>query len=196
MKRAISILLALAVLCMTTGASWHTVLTGIVSSGETTYTLEDTFGADSSDSPNFADNSTRTYLSSEIVAGSNYTIARVELRMKRVGSGTASDIVCEIRADAGTKPNASPLATSTNTITSADVATTQGWITFYFTGLAVTNGTHYYIGIKASSTSASNYYTCRSGAIASGDIQQSAAGTTTWGATGTRQWYQRTYSSP
>lgn len=165
--------------------------------GGATYTLQETFGADSSDSPSFADNSARTYLSSEVVVTGNYTITRIELRMKRVtAGGSAPDIVCEIRADAGTKPDASPLATSTNTIVSADVSTSQGWIAFDFTGLAVTNGTHYYIGIKASSTNAAEYYTCRSGAIASGDVQQSAAGTTTWGATGTRMWYQRTYVSP
>jgi len=166
-------------------------------SSAATYTLKDTFGADSSDSPNFADNSARTYLSSEVVAGSDYTITKVELRMKRVdGGGSAPDIVCEIRADAGTKPDTPPLATSTNTVVSADVSTSQGWVTFLFTGLAVTNGTTYYIGVKASSTSATNYYTCRSGAVSSGDVQQSAAGTTTWGATGTRKWYQRTYTSP
>lgn len=162
-----------------------------------TYTSKDTFGADSSDSPNFADASTRTYITSEVVAGSSYVVTKVELRMKRVdGGGSAPDIVCEIRSDTGTAPGNPPLATSTNTIVSSDVSTSQGWIPLVFTGLSMSNGTHYYIGIKASTTSGTNYYTARSGSVSTGDIQQSVAGTTTWGATGTRPWYIRTYSSP
>lgn len=43
MKRAIAILLALCVLCLTTGATWQTVLTGIVSSGGVTYDFDENF---------------------------------------------------------------------------------------------------------------------------------------------------------
>lgn len=172
-------------------------INGFDATSGSTYTLQETFGGDSSDSPNFADASGQTYMSSEVVAGSSYTITKIELRMRRVtAGGSAADLVCEIRADAGTKPDTPPLATSTNTVVSADVSTSQGWITFTFTGLAVTSGTHYYIGVKASSVDAAEYYTCRGGGIGSGDVQKSVAGTTTWATQSTRQWYQRTYVSP
>ena len=136
-------------------------------------------------------------MSSEILAGASYTITKIELRFKKVtAGGTGANVVCEIRADTGTRPDTPPLATSTNTIAAADVSTSQGWITFLFTGLAVTNGTRYYIGVKCDSTNAAEYYTCRGGATSSGDVQKSAAGTTSWSVQSSRQWYQRTYVSP
>ena len=171
---------------------------GTVSSSlEPSYTLRDTFGTDVFDGIVFANTSTRTYVTSEVVVGSDYTITKIELRMLRVdGGGVAGDLVCEIRGDTGTAPDTPPLATSTNTIVSADVSTGQVWVAFLFTGLSVTNGTHYYIGVKASSVDAANYYTGRGGVLSSGDVQNSTAGTVSWSALGTRQWYQRTYSSP
>lgn len=165
-------------------------------SASLTYTLQQTFGSDTSSTPNFAQSLIRTYATSEVVVSGNYTITKVELHMLRVGSGTAPDLVAEIRADAGTQPDTPPLATSTNTIVSADVGTSMQWVTFIFAGLAVTNGTTYYIGVKASSVDASNYYTARSGAFGTGEIRSSQLGTTTWGTEGTRPWWIRTYSSP
>lgn len=194
MKRAISILLALAVLCLTTGASWHTVLTGIVSTG-TTYSLQQTFGTDTSDAVTPTSASNRKYIGSAATPDANYTITRVELYLKRVdGGGAAADLVCEIRADNSGVPG-TLLATSTNTIVSADVSTSYGWAAFNFTGLAVTNGTPVYLVVKGATTDAANYYTWRGGALATGDIERSSDGAS-WANISNRQCYARTYVSP
>jgi len=176
-------------------ASAKTILGVDNTSGGATYTLQETFGADTNQF-DFANTGIRTYISSEILAGSSYTITQVEVRILRVGAGSAPDLVCEIRADTGSQPDTPPLATSTNTIVSADVGTSMQWVAFQFAGLAVTNATRYYLGLKASSVDASNYYTARGGAISSGDVQSSLAGTTSWSGLSSRQWWQRTYVSP
>jgi len=85
--------------------------------GGASYTLQETFGADSSDSPNIADSGVRKYVTGKCTPSSSYTLTRYELRMKRNGAGTAPDLVGKLYGDngSGTAPN-SRLATRPNTI--------------------------------------------------------------------------------
>lgn len=192
MKRAIAIFLALCVLCLTTGATWQTVLTGSVASG-TTYSLQETFGANTANGSTMQSSSSRTYVVSICTPGASYTITRVDLRMFRTGTGAAT-LTARIYSDSSTTP-ATLLASSTNTVDSADVSTTESWVTFYFAGQAVTSGTPIWIGVSGATTDASNYYTFRGAATSTGTIDSSSNGSA-WSGLSTRAWYIQTYVSP
>lgn len=162
----------------------------------TGYTIAQNIRVPSTSNSTFDQFSSEIYHSAQFTANASYTIAKVELEMSRVGSGTASSMVAEIRSDSTDTPGA-VLATSTNTITSADVSGSQGFIAFLFAGQAVTNGTKYWIGVHCTTASGTDYYTYyRASAGANAGTYSSADGTSWSQASGANGWTQKTYTSP
>ncbi len=86
-------------------------------------------------------------LATGFVAGSNYTLCKIEVALY-INSGTPSGVITAyIYDDSSTSPG-SVIATSTNTV---DPTTLPGpepaydWYTFNFSGVSLTNGTRYWI---------------------------------------------------
>lgn len=170
-------------------------INGYDATSGSSYTLQQTFGADTANGSNIQSAANRTYAVSICTPDANYTITRVDLRMLRVdGGGSAPTLTARIYSDSSTVPN-TLLASSTNTVVSADVGTSMQWVTFYFSGLAVTSGTPIWIGVSGNTSNASNYYVFRGGAISSGTVDNSTAGSS-WATLSTRAWYIQAYVSP
>lgn len=167
----------------------------VIASGGASYTLEETFGTDTSNGSNIGNNVNRVYVSSQVTAADTYTLTKLALRILRVdGGGSAPNLVAEIRSDSTGSPG-SVLAESTNTVLSAEVGTSMQWVDFLFAGLSITSTTVYWLGLRCSTSDASNYYTFRGGAISSGAVSSSSNGLA-WSGLSSRQWYQQTFSSP
>lgn len=181
MKRAIAIFLALCVLCLTTGASWHTVLTGIVSN--VAASLQETLGT-SAANVTYAEASADAWVASKHTAAASYTLTILKVNMLRAGAGDAAVLTGRIWSDSGGSPG-TLLASSTNT-QQLPAGATEAFVDFNFAGLSITTSTDYWFGLSAATTSGVNYYRIRAGAASTGTTQQSADGST-WSALGTRK---------
>lgn len=165
----------------------------------TTYTLQQTLGADSSNSPNFGNGATAAYALSKFTAGASFTLTKLRLRMLFVdGAGTPGDITARVWSDTAGVPTALVTnGTSDNTVVGTTVGTSMGWIEFtWATGPALTNTTAYWVGCSLSATSATDYFTARSGGFGTGDFQTSTNPAVTWASVGSRPWYAELYVSP
>ncbi len=159
------------------------LLTGSVPLGAAS-TLKETLGT-SAANIDLGATSDAAYVISLHTAAATYTLTRIDIQMLRIGTGTAGNVTGGIYADSFGSPG-SLLASSTNTIVSSDVATTEGPITFSFSGLSVASGTSYWFGASDSTVSGVNSYRIRAGALATGTTNKSADGLT-WAALGTRK---------
>jgi len=158
--------------------------------GVIAYTLKETFFTNASTWV-LADNAARLAGATKVTPASSYTLRQIGMHVKRNGTGAPS-LVAKIYADS-TGVVSTLLATSTNTVVSATVPTSADYVLWQFTGLALTSGTPYWLGLQAASTDASNNYTATVGAFSSGVVHGSSDGITFSSAL-SRGWLCQTYS--
>ena len=93
-------------------------------------------------------------------------------------------------------PSGAPLYTSTSTL-DASAITAKAWYSFDFGSVALTVGTHYWIGINSSAFDGSNYCWWQRGSTGAAlQIRKSTDGSTWTVVSQTRQSDARLYSSP
>ena len=139
-------------------------------------TKAETFGADEYDNAvTPGSQETYKYVATYCAStGSGYTIKQIIVRMFRVGTGTAPSMVGKLYDNSGTAPN-TELATSTNTVNSADVGTSAQNVIFSFAGCAV--GKYFHFDVTCPSYDASSYYKIRTtNATNQGHINVASAG--------------------
>lgn len=157
MKRAIAIILALCVLCLTTGASWRTVLTNSVAAAG--FTLYDENAGSVNGTTAIGNGSTTYYAGQgEYTPGANITVREIVVNMtKYAGSITGYTYTCEIYTVTGANNDLTTLIQS-----STGVAGNDSWsatpVTFSFAGAALTGGVKYGIAFTTNAAvDASNY---------------------------------------
>lgn len=89
-------------------------------------------------------NSSYEKISSDWVAGSSYTLTRIDVDMKKFGSPTGN-ITLDVYSASSGLPTGASLGTSTNTVDASTVSTASAGATytFNFTGVSITNGSSY-----------------------------------------------------
>jgi hypothetical protein len=83
------------------------------------------------------------YAGGSFVAGSSYTLTRIDVYQSKGGSPTFNQTLT-LYTSALNKPS-TLVATSTNTPTVSSLSTSCGTLTFNFNNIAITNGTEYFI---------------------------------------------------
>lgn len=147
------------------------------------------WGTDTAAGANFAVGASSKYASSSNALAYTMTVCEIGMKFKRTGSGTAGTLTGQIRANGGTSHPGTVLATSLNTIASADVGTSDTWVAFNFPDTVLTANTIYWFGVVSDTTSATDFYTERGGNSSTGAFETSSDGTT-WSTVGTRRWLQ------
>lgn len=165
--------------------------------GGTTYSLQETIGAVTTQfATKLASTASVRYFSSSHSPASNFTLTKLEIYLLRfTAGGSAGDLFAEVRSDSSGTPG-SVVATSTNTLVSADISdSTPAYYGFLFTGASLTSGTPYWFTIKSSVISAAENYALYTGVSGVGAIYRSDDGST-WTSTSTRKAGMKLYISP
>lgn len=132
------------------------------------YTLQETFANDSANEAEWSKAASTTHIGTVIAPSSSYTITRVEYYLKKTGTG-GGDITAQIWSSTGSAGSESPnalLASSTTTVGAGDVGGTKAFVSFDFSGQAVSSGTKYFLVMKTPSVGdSSNYYDWTLGSV-------------------------------
>jgi hypothetical protein len=99
------------------------------------------------------------YAGGSFVAGSSYTLTRVDVYLSKGGSPTFN-ATGRIFATSGESPTGAALATSTNTPAVSSLGAACGTLQFDFAGLALTNGTTYSIIVEGHGDGANYINAC------------------------------------
>lgn len=135
------------------------------------YTAQDSSSGGTTSSLPVGNLSITQKISSSFVAGSSYTLTKLDMNFKKVGTPSTRNMTVDIFASSGGLPTGSTLGTSSTTYAAnsfeSDADGSIGTVTF--AGVALTSGTTYCMVFTLSgSTDASNY--CRT-------INNTSAGT-------------------
>jgi hypothetical protein len=141
-------------------------------------TLKDTITGDVNDNQCF-NASGREYISTAWIAGSSYTLTRADLFLRRNNLNTGL-ITLRLHADDGTGKPGTVLATSTTSLDSATLASSNAYYQFEFAGYALTIGVKYHLSVyKEGIINGGNYVQWR-GEWANGQGVSRSSDGSTW----------------
>jgi len=125
-----------------------------------TYTLQDNPSTSANDSNPVGDTTADTWCSSGWLAGSSYSLTRLDLNLEKNGSPTGVITVKIYNSTNGTVATGTPstLLGTSNTINASSLTTGFVQTSFLFsTPVSITSGTGYFVAINYSIINASNY---------------------------------------
>lgn len=154
MKRLLPLLLFLLLCCaVQVDARMNAYIAGSVASGGCTYTAKDSHAPASIHEQKLSYN----YNATSFTTGSAYTLKRLTVYLKCVGTCPAVNITGYIYSDNSGAPNTA-LATSTDTIAASTIGTSDyAYYPLNFTGVELSNATKYHIVLTKAYTDSENY---------------------------------------
>lgn len=187
-------LLLLIPLCLAIGAGMYFPAKMVPSSGGSSYTLVESFGASPDDGEFIATTTPRTYSAGSFVAGSSYTITRADVSISCPVGRTAGNFTLYIYSSAGGHP-VNQLVASTPVTTAA--ASSGGFIFVPFillSPLSLTSGTTYHIVLTCDTLDNVNQaeFSCLDGG---GDLNISSDAIS-WSIDASAQITMNTYKTP
>jgi hypothetical protein len=137
------------------------------------------------------------YSGATFVAGSNFTLNKIDLEMKYMtGAPTGNSVLKIYAVDGSIHPTGAALATSTNTLAHNTLTADYAWYSFNFAGLALTVGTTYMaILVSDSATGVGAYPNYQAKNSVTGAMMAYSADGSSWSYTADRALNIKTYGA-